>query len=383
MNNSANPLDLVQLIPREKLEQLATRWGLNKGTSKLDAFKLVTVMVWSCVFEISSLREIEASLGVRKSTLGDALTSKPLGFFEELFEELLSQLRVHTDSRRVKKGIKEILAIDSSVCLVNGRLCLQRLWRLGKSKAAVKLHAVWNINAQWVEDFRISGVRRNDVAIGKRLSLQTNKIYVFDRGYYDFQFWQQIELAGSQFVTRLKKMGKRLAYLHATVPALKDPTHYGVLYDGLWTPSESTAYRKGVKPKRIQLRHIIYRDPESGKVFDFLTSCFDQEALEIAHLYRKRWAVELLFRWLKGHLNIRRLETRNKNATRIVLAMTLLVQLLVRLKMTLDNSTQTPWEFLRRLRSSLNRLAYESCLQSHFQTLQPLNPLPDQPLEGP
>ena len=60
-----------------------------------------------------------------------------------------------------------------------------------------------------------------------------------------------------------------------------------VLYDGPYTP---------LKAKPVKLRHIIYRDRLTKKIFHFITSDFKASARTIAGIYKRRWAVELLFR---------------------------------------------------------------------------------------
>ncbi|MBK7963769.1 MAG: transposase [Bdellovibrionales bacterium] len=77
----------------------------------------------------------------------------------------------------------------------------------------------------------------------------------------------------------------------------------GVLYDRIYSPLQQ-------KPKR--LRHIMYRDPLTRKIFHFITSDFKSGAMVIAGIYKRRWAMEHLFRWLKGDLNVRRLPTKKK-----------------------------------------------------------------------
>jgi IS4 transposase len=44
---------------------------------------------------------------------------------------------------------------------------------------------------------------------------------------------------------------------------------------------------------------------ETGKRFAFLTNNFDLPALTIANIYKKRWQVELFFRWIKQNLRIK------------------------------------------------------------------------------
>jgi len=51
-------------------------------------------------------------------------------------------------------------------------------------------------------------------------------------------------------------------------------------------------------------RLIRYYDEEDDREFTFLTNATHVSALDIANLYKKRWLVELFFKWLKQHLKI-------------------------------------------------------------------------------
>lgn len=111
------------------------------------------------------------------------------------------------------------------------------------------------------------------------------------------------------------------------------------------------------KEKRleIQFRYIVYRDPDTKKTFYFVTSDFKASAQTIADTYKRRWAVELLFRWLKGHLDIRYLPVKSTNAVNIQLAAAVMLQLLLQLRKIAARYAGTLWELLRHLRSTLIR----------------------------
>jgi IS4 transposase len=103
-----------------------------------------------------------------------------------------------------------------------------------------------------------------------------------------------------------------------------------VLYDGVYRPCLGVLNKLSCGDRsRAKFRYIVYRDPGTKKVFYFVTSDREASAQSIADIYKKRWAVELVFRWLKGHLNIRYLAPKNKNAIKIQIAMAVLLQLLL------------------------------------------------------
>lgn len=67
---------------------------------------------------------------------------------------------------------------------------------------------------------------------------------------------------------------------------------------------------------REDLRRVHYYDPGTGKILIFLTNNFTLPALSIASLYKRRWQVELLFKWIKQHLRIRHFFGMSENAVK-------------------------------------------------------------------
>jgi hypothetical protein len=204
----------------------------------------------------------------------------------------------------------------------------------------------------------VTGARSNDSPVSHWFTLKPNVVYVFDRAYSDLNFWIKIRKVGSDFVTRLKGMSiKRLQEGGAAAQSDRD----GVLYDGVYTPCVASRYTVPKEDRaNLEFRYIVYRDPKTKKTFHFVTSDWVLSGQAIADIYKKRWAVELLFRWFKGHLDIRYLAARNKNAVKIQLAIAVLIQLLLRLKKLKDNFKGTLWELLRAIRTDLLRHALAS-----------------------
>lgn len=360
MKDFVKGLAISQLVPKENFDELVQKWQIDKGVTKLHAEKLLRILVLSSIFEKRTLRDAEDSYSIPKSTLDDALRNRACGFFQELCSLAIKELAAHAVNRKERQELREIIAIDSSVCHVHGSMASQFITtKMEKKIAGIKFHAAWNVEHKFIEDFRVTGYRRNDGAVGKDFQFSRGKVYTFDRAYMDLALWLKIQQSNAHFVTRLKKIGSRLKYIHDYhLGTNQEGT--GVLYDGKWSPGDDAYYRCGLKPQvKIFFRHIIYRDPESKMLFDFITSDFELEAIEIANIYRKRWAVELLFRWLKGHLNIRRMGYKNMNAIKVHLAIAVFVQLLLRDNMLKSSFSGTNWDYLRSLRNSLDRLLYK------------------------
>lgn len=356
MIHHRSDFSLFQLIDRKTFDQLVQKHGMDKSIRTFSTWELTCALITCMTFRLSSFREVEEALGIPRSTFGDALEGRFHGFFQDLCDHILLQIRGRTADRKVRRGIRELLAIDSTECRVHGSLFSLPQWKLKQTEgheASCKLHAVYHVDGGWVDDFKITGARKHDSPVSLQLRLLADKTYVFDRAYNDLDFWLKIIAVGSHFVTRLKDCGQ-LRKLEAEVLAEKRDA-VGVLYDGLYRPSLVQYHRHREELEVTQIRHIIYRDPETKKVFHFISSDLKCPAETVAAIYKRRWAVELLFRWLKGHLDIRYLAVKNSNAVKIQLAIAVLVQLLLQLRKLATGFQGTLWQMLRAIRSSAIR----------------------------
>ena len=64
------------------------------------------------------------------------------------------------------------------------------------------------------------------------------------------------------------------------------------------------------------LRRVSFCDPETSKRLVFLTNNFVLPAATIAAIYKKRWAVELFFKWIKQNLRIKHFYGTSENAVK-------------------------------------------------------------------
>jgi putative transposase len=97
---------------------------------------------------------------------------------------------------------------------------------------------------------------------------------------------------------------------------------------------------KGDSRLPLPLRRIkVSRD--KGGIITLITNDLKRTATEIAALYKSRWQIELLFRWIKQHLNLRKLMGKSDNAIRLQILAAMIAYLLLRIARRL-NSMKTP-----------------------------------------
>ena len=78
-----------------------------------------------------------------------------------------------------------------------------------------------------------------------------------------------------------------------------------------------------------------------------MTNQFDLEALLIAQIYRRRWAIELFFRWIKQHLRLRGFYSTSANGVRVQIWTAVCAYLLVTIAKRRLNLRNSLWEILQ------------------------------------
>src|SRR5204863_2513398 len=132
------------------------------------------------------------------------------------------------------------------------------------------------------------------------------------------------------------------------LPVPKDGT---VLSDRIgFLPARQARSRRN--PMQNAVREVRVAT-DTGKVLRILSNDLDAPAQEIADLYKRRWAIELFFRWVKQTLKITRFIGNSENAVRIQIAIALITFLLLRLAQAAQKAITSPIVFARLVRANL------------------------------
>ena len=83
----------IQFIGRKRFDELATRFGVEDGARTLSTSQMTDALLGAVTLRLDSFREIEGVLGVARSTLSSAMTSRSSGFFMDLCDKILLVMR--------------------------------------------------------------------------------------------------------------------------------------------------------------------------------------------------------------------------------------------------------------------------------------------------
>ena len=249
-------------------------------------------------------------------------------------------------------------------------LCLATFpWaKFRRKKGGVKAHVLYDIEAQVPAFYTVTTASKHDSTVMNAIPYEPNAYYIFDWAYDLFKGLYKIHLTGSYYVIRAK------TNLKYEVIKWKRRMPKNILTDA---EVKLTGYLSEKKyPETFRL--IRFYDEEDDREFTFLTNAKHITANDVANLYKKRWLVELFFKWLKQHLKIKRFWGTTENAVRIQISVAIITYCLVAIvqhDMKLNRST---YEVLQILSISLTDKTHLSDLfeKTNFNDVkEQLNPL--------
>ena len=269
---------------------------------------------------------------MRRSTLADANQRRA----SEIFSDAFNWLSGLADRKLKSEGQEVVRLIDSSPIPV-GELFKWASWN-GRTKG-LKLHVVFDPNADHPRIAELTPANLNDVNVGREITLEPGATYVFDKGYADYTWWQKIHDTGCTFVTRCKT-NVRFEVIETRHGPYKPGDGYTVLEDDV--VEHQTA---GHIKLAMRLRRITVERHQDGRTLTFISNDLERTADDIAMLYKKRWDIELLFRWVKQHLKIRTFLGRSENAVRTQVLIAMITYLLLRIAAKAHSVSLKPIRF--------------------------------------
>lgn len=366
---------LLKQIPWATFDRLVEQYEADRDDRGIKCKSHLIAMLLAQFCGARGLREIEANLKshagklyhlggctISKSALATANGSRAAA---AVFVDLLSTLMKQLQGGYRRKVSDCVRLIDStSVQLSN----LSGHWAtFSAGICGAKAHIIYDPDADQPLYLMVTASNVNDITAAKGMPIEAGATYVFDLGYYDYGWWAMLDDADCRIVTRLKTNTPFAVVEQRSVPEgasiLSDRTGY--------LPRRLAASRCNPMSKLVREVCVMI---ETGKVLRIFTNDMKADAQEIADLYKRRWAIELFFRWVKQTLKIDHFVGTSETAVRIQITVALIAFLLLRLAHDAHKIVKSPLAFARLIKTNLmHRRAIADLLQS----TPPLQP--DQP----
>jgi hypothetical protein len=324
---------LLDGIDRTEFERCARKFPLVRRPRAFSAYDHFAAMVFAQLTYRQSLRDIEACLNARgdrlyhagirgrasRSNLAYANEHRSWRVFAGAAEVLMRRARRLCPRATLKADWPaDVFAFDASLIDVSFALCP---WaHRQQSQAAVRLNVLLDTTTDVPDFVSITEGNTHEVATLDDVPVHAKAFYVLDRGYVDFHRLHRFQTQGAFFIVR----GKSNLRFRVTRSNKVDRT-LGLRCDQTIRLTRKQSRHAYPEP----LRRIRYVDTDNAVTFVFLTNNFELDASLITELYRRRWHVELFFRWIKQHLRLRWFFATSPNGVRVQVWSAICAHLLV------------------------------------------------------
>ena len=329
---------------------------LDFYTKKLTTESFLKLLLFAQLEEVESLHALSDCLfddqlqkGIDLDSISISQLSRRLNgmnpdLFQKLFLDLVSQIHTKTHNTKLVMPLK---IIDSSTLPLN--LTNHKWAKFRKTKAGVKLHlrlVFMEKGISYPEKAIMTTAKEHDRGQLEVMVDDKECMYVFDRGYLDYERFDRMTDDGYFFLSRLRKNA-----VIREVYDFKLPENTSVLSDQMvligTTQNRAENY--------FRLLKVI---DSKGNELHLITNRFDLSAEEISKMYKSRWAIELFFKWIKQHLHIKKFYGQSEWAIQNQVFIALIVFCLHVLAQIETKSKRKTLQISRYLRAALWKPAH-------------------------
>lgn len=325
---------LNSLVVRYEFEKCVNRYNGNYKVRDFSCWGQFLCMMFGQLTHRESIRDITTCLkahqnkayhlGIKQpishSTLTRANEKRDWRIYADFAQYLIELVRplYASDDEFAMDLDNTVYALDSTTI----DLCLSVFpWaKFRKKKGAVKLHTLMDLRGNIPVFVDITDGQTHDVNTLDLIDFEASAFYVMDKAYTDFDRLFEMNQSKAFFVIRAKSnlRFRRISsqWVDKKAGLRCDQT---IKLTGIKT---STLYPK-------KLRRIKYYDAENDLLLVFLTNNFKVEAIDVCMLYKKRWQIELFFKWIKQHLRIKTFWGYSSNAVKTQIWIAICTYLLI------------------------------------------------------
>lgn len=337
--------DLLKLIPEDLLVHLAEETKVDYQVKKLHGLTMFKLILFGMASKDRiGLRTMEDFYNSRKfknlfrlpgeastkyNSLSARLANMNVEFFQKAFEQVYQQCSQLYDESVLSSKYK-ITRVDSTM-VAQAANKLEKGINVGRKKDGKKqikyTICLTEMFPSSVEMFTQQNYISENLTIPKTIlkviDRHKDNVFVFDRGVSSRDVFQDLDQNNCSFVTRLSVNARHVVLedldgqrdlKHRNLTVLKDQRVH--------------LYKTGAKVLEHPFRMLQTKN-EKGSQFWFLTNRFDLTSQEIIDIYKRRWDIEVFFRFLKQELNFSHFMSTNENGIKILLYMTLILAMLI------------------------------------------------------
>lgn len=316
---------LISLIPKHQVQRAVNKYQSDKYTKRFSTWEHLVSMLFATASNTTFLRDVtNGFLGLegklqhlnlkrppKRSTISDANKRRSYQVFEKIYYDLLTQYNpILSDSRFKNEFGKELSIIDSTTIFLFKDIlkCVGRKPESGKRKGGIKVHMQIRPDYNSPVLVKFTDATTHDSSFMNDIEFTSDHIYVFDKGYNDYQRFEYFNTHQIPFVTRLKH---NAAFRRKKEFELAADTNQSILLD----EQIVLPIRENGKVNRgLPLRRVVYWDEKHQVCYEFISNIYQLSADQNTLIYKSRWQIETLHKQLKQNQSLSYFLGDNVNA---------------------------------------------------------------------
>ncbi|WP_143052759.1 IS4 family transposase, partial [Chryseobacterium taichungense] len=356
---------VLEFIPEALLSHLSATTKVDYYSKVLHGKKMFYLLLF-CIFDNEKLSQrtledtfnssgFKALFGlgeeekVRRSSISERLSKIDSHFFKEIYEQMYGQFSSLYDKSEIEKY--NLIRVDSTIVADTCSKLKEGIDQKSGKKLVKFSFSFDGILPSGVEIFTGQKYSTEDNALAEAILSQVKKeehhdnIYVIDRGMQSTRTMRDFEQKSVKFIIRSKEDRKfeEIESFLETENVLKWD-YWEVIKDSkvkLYTGKPILNKRGNIHHREEKVetyfRLMVIKNEKTGKEFWFITNDFELSAKEISDYYRKRWDIEVFFRFMKQELNLSHLVSLNKNGIEVMIYMTMIASMLLLIYKKVNN----------------------------------------------
>jgi hypothetical protein len=304
--------EYIQPTEMKVISKIIEQMELDKYVKKLDSITFTKLFIYAQLKQLPSLKmisfkvrhkkKLQQELGLKsisKSQLSRKLSDLSPEIFKAILHQLVQQIHREFGEKQGNDLLGKIHLIDSTTIT----FCLnQYRWAsFRNTKAGVKIHTrvVFYEGETALDKIIVTPARPADATqLDALMIIEKDAMHVFDRGYFNFEKFDEYCKHNVRFCTRIKEN----TTIHVIEELSVDP---------------STNILREAVVKLGKMNHpvrLIEAKDSQGNIISIIVNDAKMSAQEISDLYRNRWQIELFFKWMKQHLVLKKCYGKSSNA---------------------------------------------------------------------
>jgi transposase len=348
---------VLNFIPESLLSHLSSTTKVDYYSKVLHGKKMFYLLLF-CIFDNEKLSQrtledtfnssgFKALFGlgedekVRRSSISERLSKIDPNYFKEIYEQMYGKFSELYDKAEIEKY--NLIRVDSTIVADTCSKLKEGIDQKSGKKLVKFSFSFDGVLPSGVEVFTAQKYSSEESALPEAIFSHVKKeehhqnIYIIDRGLQSARAMKEFEEKSVKFIIRSKenrKFEEIESFLKNSKLSkwddweiLKDSKVK--LYTGIPVQNKRGNVHHREEKVETHFRLVVIRNEKIKKEFWFLTNEFELTAKEIADYYRKRWDIEVFFRFLKQELNLSHLVSLNKNGIEVMVYMTMIAAMLL------------------------------------------------------